>query len=161
MFFTLPYFGLQSEKLKPELRSSLSKLYPFVDFNIILTNSFKIGSFFRYKDKLPKGMLSSVIYKFCCAQCKRALYIGSTKRSLKARTDQHAGRSFQTGFHLSKPDQSHIRDHKDRCGISVNLANFEILSFANNYIELRILESLHINTDEPNLNEYGVLFHFP
>ncbi len=122
MFFTLPYFGLKSEKLKLELRSSLSKFYPFIDFNIILTNSFKIGSFFWYKDKLPKGMLSSVIYKLSCAQCNSASYIGSTKGSLKARTDQHAGRSFRIGFHLSKPDQSHIRDHTDQCDISVNLA---------------------------------------
>ena len=103
-------------------------------------------------------MMSSVVYKFCCAQCNSASYIGSTKRSLKARTDQHAGVSSRTGFQLSKPDQSHIRDHTDQCDYRVNIKDFEILSFANNVFDLRLLESLYINKDKPNLNDHESAF---
>ena len=83
------------------------------------------------------------------------IYIGSTKRSLKIRTDQHAGRSSRTGHYLSKPDQSHVRDHADECDYKVNLSNFEILSFANDYTDMRILESLYINKHKPNLNDHS------
>ena len=70
----MPYFGQQSEKLKIELLFLLSKYFKNVDFNIVLVNSFKVGSFFSYKDRLPKrrakAMSASLIYKFkLCNMC--------------------------------------------------------------------------------------------
>jgi len=90
-YFRLPYFGHQSEKLKLELTNILAKFYPNIKFNFILTNNFKISSFFSYKDKLPKALRSSLVYNFSCAQCA-SVYVGSTVRTLETRVGEHAGR---------------------------------------------------------------------
>ena len=58
-----------------------------VNFNIVLVNSFKVGSFFSYKDRLPKAICASLVYKFSCA----------------TRVAEHAGKSFRTGSILSVP----------------------------------------------------------
>ena len=58
----MPYFGQQSEKLKTELLYLLSKYFKNVDFNIVLVNSFKVGSVFSYKYRLPKAMCASLVH---------------------------------------------------------------------------------------------------
>ena len=59
-YFTLPYFGAQSEKMKSELSILLHKFFSDVDLHIILVNV-KIGSFFNFNDKLPLAMRSSLV----------------------------------------------------------------------------------------------------
>ena len=59
-----------------------------------------IGSLFRNKDTLNKGMRSAVVYKYVCPACG-VQYVGSTTRAAK-----HAGISVRTGVHLSQPSQS-------------------------------------------------------
>ena len=151
-YFVFPFFGVQSEKLKQELTSLLEKFYPQIDVNVILINKFKIGSFFRFKDRIPVGCQSSVVYLFSCASCD-ASYIGSTKRALYNRVSQHQGRSFRTGVPLTRPDPSAIRSHSEICNTRFNLENFKIISKVNNIQDLRILESLHIYKRKPNLND--------
>ena len=110
LYFSLPFFGHQSEKLKDDLLNLLRQYFPDYSSNIILVNRFTIGSLFRHKDTLNKGMLSAVVYKYVCPACG-AQYVGSTTRSLATRAAEHAGISVRTGVPLSQPSQSHIRDH--------------------------------------------------
>ena len=109
-FFILSYFGLESDKLKRDITELLSKFYPCLAPKIILLNTFSIGSFFKYKDRLPKSCQSAVIYQFCCASCGPP-YVGSTLRNLHSRIQQHLGKSVRTGRFLAKPDPSPIRKH--------------------------------------------------
>ena len=90
-----PYFGKHSEKLKSDLSVLFCKYFKDISFNFILVNSFKIDSFFSFKDRLPKGMRSSLIYKYSCVRCTSE-YIGSTTRILTTRVAEHAGRSHRT-----------------------------------------------------------------
>lgn len=150
-YFVFPFFGVQSEKLKQELTSLLTKFYPHIDPSIILVNRFKIGSFFRFKDRIPVGCQSSVVYNFSCASCD-ASYIGSTKRALYSRVLQHQGRSFRTGLPITRPDPSAIRTHFETCKTDFSLENFKVIGKVNNILDLRILESLHIFKRRPNLN---------
>ena len=97
LYFSLPFFGHQSEKLKTELSHVLSRYYPYMDFKFILVNPFKIGSFFHHKDRLPKSMQASLVYEFSCARSGAPVsYVGSTKRHLFERIAEHAGRSHRT-----------------------------------------------------------------
>ena len=125
-YFTIPYFGHQLEKLKKELHALLLKHFPDLIFNIIPVNKFSIGTFFCYKDKLPKSMRSSLMYKFSCARCASS-YVGSTCRALFKRVVEHAGVSYRTGLHLSTPMTSSIRSHTERCDSSIDLNSFSIL----------------------------------
>jgi len=151
-YFSLPYFGHQSEKLKIELFSLLSEFYPQCSFNIILTNTFKIGSFFIYKDRLPPRARHSVVYKYCCARCA-SMYVGSTSRTFSTRMAEHAGRSFRTGVPLSHPPHSSIRSHAESCDSPVLDDSFSILATSSNRTDLLILESLFIHSLKPQLND--------
>ena len=77
MYFSFPYFGSQSEKLKEELRVLIEKYFLNTECKIVLVNKFTVGYFFNYKDKLPAGMRASLVYKFSCALCA-STYIGSS-----------------------------------------------------------------------------------
>ena len=100
IFAIFPYFGHQSQKMQEELSSLFIKYFNDIQFNILLINDFKIGSFFHYKDRLPKDLRASLIYKFSCVRCTSE-YIGSTTRALCVRVAEHAGRSHRTNHLLT------------------------------------------------------------
>ena len=129
----------------------MSQYFENITFNFILTNNFKIGSLFSYKDKLPKGLHRSLVYKFSCVQCTSE-YVGSTTRTLATRVAEHARLSFRTNLPITTPSHSYIREHSYKCNSPVTLDNFSILNFSQNKTDLRILESLYIHKIRPKLN---------
>lgn len=152
-YFKFEYFGPQSEKLKIDLDKLILKYFPYIDAKLIFINNFKTGNFFKFKDVLPKCCENSVVYQYCCASCGVS-YVGSTIRALHCRVQQHAGRSFRTGQHLSSPDYSVIRDHCQNCNGSILLKDFSIIGRNNeSEINLRILETLFIKSLKPGLNQ--------
>jgi len=153
-YVSLPYFGYHSEKLKTELSVLLSKFFPEKTFGIILVNNFKIGSLFNFKDKLPEGLQSSVVYEFSCARCA-SMYVGSTYRTLNTRIAEHAGRSYRTNNPIASPPSSNIRKHcQQDCDSPINKNQFKILTTATTQFDLRILESLYIYKLKPSLNDH-------
>ena len=118
----------------------------------MLMNHFKIDTFFRHKDRLPKACHSGVIYKYSCAACQ-ASYVGSAYQRLFSRVAQHQGKSHRTGQMLASPAASSIREHTLACGVPFGIDNFEILCKNNVYPDLRILESLHILRLQPTIND--------
>ena len=56
----------------------------------------RIKSFFSFKDKLTKMLLSGLIYKYKCGGYNAAYY-GKTKHRLKVRVCEHLGISHLTG----------------------------------------------------------------
>ena len=68
-YFKLPYNGNLSHHIKNKL-SKLCKEFCKENFNIKLVfNSFKIKNYFVYKDPIPNGLKSFLVYKFTCANC--------------------------------------------------------------------------------------------
>ena len=124
IYASFPYFGPTSSKLRSELETVFRRYFPFVKLEIIFQNSFKIGSFFHYKDVLPLHMKSCVIYSYCCPRCGSGRYIGSTNRPLYMRISEHIGVSFRTGNQLQCPSHSSIRDHALNYWKSVNKEDF-------------------------------------
>lgn len=151
-YFVLPYFGDQSAMMQRDVVSLLSKFYPYLNPKIVLRNRLSIGTFFRYKDRLPKLVHSGVVYKYCCASCQ-ASYVGSTYQRLFTRVTQHQGRSHRTGQMLSTPSASSVRDHALACGSSLSGDDFEILGTNNFFPDLRMLESLYIHRLRPKIND--------
>ena len=141
-----------------ELNLKLSKIFPYIRFNFILINSFKIKNLFQFKDKFPVDLHSNIIYKFQCTCCD-AVYIGSTTRNFFQRIAEHKGISFRTGLHLSAPPFSAIRNHcNETHGSNPLNKEFSILSQSNS-TNIRILESLYISQLKPSLN--NMLSSFP
>ena len=151
MYVKLPFLGDTSNKIEMALKKTLTNFYPYIDFKFIHTNSFRIRSFFNFKDRLPEPLRSSIIYNFKCPNCQFG-YIGSSVRALKTRIHDHIGSSNRTGRPLTNPQNSAIRDHVNDCRCSINPLDFKIIDTANNHSDLRILESLYIKYLKPALN---------
>ena len=75
------------------------------------------------------------------------------------RIAEHRGRSIANDNLLGNPKYSAIREHAIRASHGVCSENFKIVGTAKNEISLRILESLMIAKDKPNLNK--TLSSFP
>ena len=151
LYFTLPYFGSQSDELRTEISKLMHSYFNNISFQLILCNPYKLGNFFTYKDKISKGMRSSLVYKYCCARCASE-YVGSTSRALATRVAEHAGRSFRTNRVLTNPPNSNIYEHANNCDTPINLDNFSILNSCRNNSDLHVLESLYIYKLKPVLN---------
>lgn len=151
LYFSFPFFGYQSEKLKSDISKLITKYYPNIKVNLVLTNNFTINSFFNHKDKLPFAMRSSLVYLYSCAQCASE-YVGMTTRTLGARVAEHRGRGYTTDNVLSTPSHSAIRIHSEQCSGLVSLSDFKILRSSNSFNSLFMLESLYIHKRKPVLN---------
>ena len=127
LYVSLP-FSSNSNNLKRELLTVLTKLYPYVDFRFVFKNPLSIGSLFSFKDTLPELMRSSIIYKFTCPKCNFGTYIGCTKRLLKVRIDSHRGVSHRTGCTLRTKENSSIRSHSYACNHNITYADFRIIA---------------------------------
>ena len=135
----LNFKTFQNELLK------LCKEFCKENFNIKLAfNSFKIKSYFSYKDLNPDDLKSFLVYKFICASC-RSIYIGKTCRHFKTRIPEH----------IKKDNKSHFFKHLHTtaaCFDSYNSLSFKIIDKANSKFDLKIKEVLHINWTKSNLN---------
>src|SRR5678815_4245305 len=152
LYFSFPFVGHTSVALKKELESSLNHSFPHIRFNIILTTSSKIGSFFKYKDRFPALFESRVVYKYTCPRCERGSYIAVSTRLLRSRACAHMGISHRTLCPLSTKESSPIRTHSEACSSSLKFEQFELLSSAPDTQSLLILESLYINKYKPPLD---------
>ena len=79
VYFSLPYYGYISHKIKKEILSLVNKRYPQINLKMVFVNRFTIGSFFKHKEKLPSDVSSWVIHKFKRDEFNSS-YIGSTIR---------------------------------------------------------------------------------
>ena len=97
------------------------------------TTIFKIKNLLTVKDRVHRSLRSCVVYKFSCAGCSSA-YIGETTRHLSTRVREHSKNS-------------------PSCKSLCNESCFKVLDSANNYLNLKVKEALHIMWERPNLNE--------
>ena len=151
VYMKIPFYGPVSYKTRNELRRILGTAFFHVDFRIILTSSFTIGSFFKTKDRIPSDVQSFVVYNYQCSSCN-ARYIGSTCRSFKSRRLEHMGLSIHTGNPLSNPEYSSIRNHSEVNDHRLLHKDFKILKVAPTFNKLLITESILIQKHRPLLN---------
>ena len=149
-YICLPYYGTHSDETKLKLKQILSNAYPHIQFHIIFKNPFKLHMMFPFKDKVPLPLRSCVIYKFIC-ECNLR-YLGSTKAILHSRMSQHIGISDRTGIPTQKKLKSSIREHCSANDHQLTYDNFTIVASESNEEKLRLLESVYIKLEKPELN---------
>ena len=129
----------------------IQNFFPHIDLKVCFTNNFKISSLFKSKDVMPVELRSNFIYKFECGICQDS-YIGHSTKTARFRWCQHLGISFRTKLPLIKLDFSPVRNHSLAANHPISVNNFRILDHGNSQADLKILESLYIHDQKPNLN---------
>ena len=82
-----------------QIRKNLQKLFSdnltSCNLKLVFTSPVRVKSFFTFKDKLHKILLSGPVYQYKCGACN-ATYYGKTKRHFKVRIYEHLGISHLT-----------------------------------------------------------------
>ena len=152
IIFRMPYLGSYGHEIKKKIIKLVREFYPQVSLRVIYTARNTIGSFFKYKDKLPDDLRSSIVYLYKCDSCN-ASYIGKSERHYRTRKAEHEGRSVRTGNLLSKPPHSAIRDHCHSDDHRMKQENFSILDSSPGRLDLVIMEALYQHKHKPSLGK--------
>ena len=150
-YIKLPFYGSVSYKFKDQLLKTLSTSFPAVNFKVVFTNDFKVGSFFSFKDKIPDLLCSDIVYQFTCAGCQ-ARYIGCSSRAFKIRIFEHMGKSYRSGRFLQTMSFSAIRNHSRELDHPFDFGDFKIISKFRCHSDALYGEKLLIQKIKPELN---------
>ena len=109
---------------------------------LVSTSHATFKSFFTFLDKLPKMLLSGLVYKYKCGG-SNATYYGKTKHYLGI--SHLAGKNVK----IDNNKLTAIQKHLLYCYYSPSREIFYILIRETNNVNLEIMESLLIQRDKP------------
>ena len=92
----LPYLGRNKR-----LNKLFKKQLPSGKLEIVFRTTQRMSSCFRFKDAIPRSLLSGVIYEYKCPRCN-SRYIGSAYRYWEKRLEEHLHMSALTGKPLKR-----------------------------------------------------------
>ena len=85
LLIILPFLETMSSNLKQKLQSSIQNSLPQCNINVILKSTNHLSSLFHFKDVIPKGLGSCLLYK-CLGSSSNATYYGKTEHHLNVRS---------------------------------------------------------------------------
>ena len=88
VFAKLSFLGSTLFQIRKKLQKLFSDKLTSCILKIVFTSPVRVKSFFTFKDKLPKMLLSGLVYKYKCDGCN-ATYYGKTKRHFSVRICEH------------------------------------------------------------------------
>ena len=154
IYFCFPFTGTHSLQIHTQINHFFNAAFPHLDIRFVLRPSRRISSFSPFKDKVPKYLRSSVVYRFKCRCCSPS-YVGQTTRHLHTRISEHLSISHITGKRTSNPDMSSVLSNLCASGHKVDFDDFKILPSCSDPYGLMIHGSLLINKYKPTLNVQG------
>ena len=140
-YFKLPYIGYFSAITQKKICHFIKHCCNDLDIKVVFS-SFKIGNLFSVKDSVPDSLRSCVVYKFVCAGC----YVGETCRHFSILVREHllSDRASHIFRHLK--DSPHFR-------ALFSTDNVHVLDHASTSFQLKIKEAIHIQREQPSLNQ--------
>ena len=132
----------------------MNTYFPQVKINVVFISNYKISNFFRFKDKMPDSIRSSLVYMYTCSRCT-ATYVGKTVRHFSTRISEHRGVSHRTNQPIMSSHSS-IRSHinnNNHHNYSITPEQFKILVTSTSDFELLLKESILIKQLKPSLND--------
>ena len=156
VYIRLPYIGPVSTRFENQLKDGVSKTFGSLHLRVV----FKTRSLNHRlpKDVSPTSELNNIIYYFKC-HCDSE-YVGRTSQRFHLRRDQHVPnniRKWMQDLDSRKPSANYftaIGDHllsNEECAKNYRDDMFSILARGRNQFHLKTLESLFIQTMNPNL----------
>ena len=96
LHIVLPYTGKSAIDLRARLESRIEKNVPSFKLNVVFRSTSRLGNLFRCKDFHEKKVLSGIVYRYTCSNCK-VTYYEKTFRHFFTRASGHIGTSNLTG----------------------------------------------------------------
>ena len=90
----------------------------------------RLSNSFRYKDPIPKDLISGVVYKFHFGLYNEPYY-GESIRHLDIKSGEHIGASPLTGKKVKPSNNRAICDHLLHCNFVLSFDNFSVLAHEN------------------------------
>ena len=146
----LPFLGIISLQTRTKLQQALKGVLSYCKLEVYKCRT-RLSSSFRYKDPIPKDLISGVIYEFQCGLCNESYYVGII-RHLDIRSGKHIGVSLLTRKKVKPSSSSAICDHLLHRNFLASFDNFNVLAHGKKKYLLEIKESLLIMRDKPSLN---------
>ena len=153
VYIPITYTGRHSINIRRQLGKLLRQFYPQLNFRFIFKPQKTISQHFRFKNRIPDGLQSCVIYKYTCLACQSE-YIGRTERQLGIRISEHLGKSFRTNRPLSKPPYSAIQEHSETHNHLIYRNQFNILASTRFSTDLDIMEALYTFRLHPKIAKH-------
>ena len=91
-----PYTGKSSLDLRVRLRRAIEKNIPFCKPNLVFRSTYRLVNLSRFKDSIKKKILSGIVYRYTCSNCK-AGYYGKSFGHFFTTASEHMGNSNLTG----------------------------------------------------------------
>ena len=88
LLLALPYLGIISLQTRTKLQEAWKGVWNCCKLEIVFKCQTRLSNFFRYKDPIPKDLVSGVVYKFQCGLCNESYYSESV-RHLDIRSGEH------------------------------------------------------------------------
>ena len=147
----LPYTGKSSIDLRTCLRRTIEKNIPFCKLNIVFRSTCRLDNLRRFKDSLKKKILSGIVCRYTCSNCK-VTYYEKTIRHFLTRVSEHTGTSNLTGKRIKNAKELAISDHLLQCESPITFDDFDYLASDSNKFKSLIKESVLIKHHKPVLN---------
>ena len=120
VYFSLPFTGTHSLHIRTQISRLCSSAFPQLNIRCVFRPTQRLSHLFTFKDRIPKGLRSCVVYQFQC-RCCSASYVGQKVRHLHTRVSEHLGISALTGKASSNPKPSSILQHLNSLAILLPL----------------------------------------
>ena len=147
----LPSLGTQSLRLKKRLNKLFKEQLPSGKLEMVFRTTQRMPSCFRFKDAIPRSLLSGIIYEYKCPRCI-SRYIGSTYRYWEKRLEEHLHISSITGKPLKGLQSFAPLYHaKGKCCVNSS-DDFCIIGKEKDQHLIRFNESIFINHCKSSLN---------
>ena len=143
--FVLPSSGTQSLRLKKRLNKLFKEQLPSGKLEMAFRTTQRMPSCFRFKDAIPRSLLSGIIYEYKCPRCI-SRYIGSTYRYWHLHISSITGKPLK-GLQSFAP----LHHAKGKCCINSS-DDFCIIGKEKDRHLIRFNESIFINHCKPSLN---------
>ena len=136
---------------RTKLRQALKGVLNCCKLEIVFQRQARLSNSIRYKDPIPKDLMSSVVDKFQSGLCNKSYYAESV-RHLVIRYGEHIGVSPLTVKKVKPSNNSAICDHLLHCKFLPSFDNFKFRAHENKKYLLEIKESFLIMREKPSLN---------
>ena len=145
VYLSVVYVGGPSHTLGKRLASLIRDKHG-VEIKVVFS-TFKVGSYFGLKSRIPPLFKSNVVYKFTCSRDESTSYIGMTTTQWFVRIGQHFDPSKKSAIF------SHLVLCHDCRESNPRSLQFQILKQLRGVRDTEIHEALQIRKGRPSLNK--------